>query len=116
MKSLRPEPSPDIKEVVRIGLRLPGSAERITRKFHADSSIEELYAFVECQDVIDGENESSEKPLDFGMEYKFRLVSPMPRQVYLPDEEGTLLTKIGRSGNLIVEPIIDEDDTEGTDA
>lgn len=113
LKSIREEPSADIKEVVRIGLRLPGSAERITRKFHADCSIEELYAFVECQDVLNGEmdeKQASEKPSDFEMEYKFRLVSPMPRQVYLPDENGTLLAKIGRSGNLIVEPMVDDED------
>jgi len=113
VKSIRPEPSSDVKDVVRIGLRLPGSAERITRKFHTDSSIEELYAFVECHDFLNSEeDEKSEKPLDFEMEYKFRLVSPMPRQVYLPDEEGSILSKIGKNGNLIVERLLDEEDVD----
>lgn len=112
--SLRPEPGAEVKEVVRIGLKLPGSAGRITRRFHAESSIEELYAFVECHDLLKGEAEvqEAEKPGGFEMEFRFRLVSPMPRQVYLPEEEGTILQKIGRSGNLIVEEVLDEEEGE----
>lgn len=113
VKSIRPEPGTEEKEVVRIGLRLPGSAERITRRFHADSRIEELYAFVECQDVLKEEGgQETQKPEAFEMEFGFRLVSPMPRQVYLPEEEGTILQKIGRSGNLIVEEVIVEEEEE----
>jgi FAS-associated factor 2 len=44
--------------------------------------------------------------------YKFRLVSPMPRTVYGIEEGGTIGDRIGRNGNLIVEPIRKEDDDE----
>ncbi|CAN9471908.1 unnamed protein product [Alternaria alternata] len=45
--SIRSEPEPEEKDIVRISLRMP-NAERVVRKFAADAQIEELYAFVEC--------------------------------------------------------------------
>lgn len=110
-----PEPPATAKDSVRIGLRMPESAERVTRRFTADASIEELYAFVECHQVIRQEASAAivSKPLNFEHKYGFRLVSPMPRVIYGLEEGGTIGERIGRSGNLIVEPI-DEDDEEQT--
>jgi FAS-associated factor 2 len=109
---LDPEPGVGVKEAVRIGIKLPESAERVTRRFRADAIIEELYAFVECHDILK-EASSSEKasePVDFEHTYRFRLVSPMPRMVYSLEEGGTIGERIGKGGNLIVEPIQDDDD------
>jgi FAS-associated factor 2 len=91
------------------------NAERVVRKFAADAQIEELYAFVECYDILQSEvgvQENIEKPTDFEHEYKFQLVSPMPREVYELKTGGTIKERIGRSGNLIVERTDLEDEEE----
>ena len=74
--------------------------------------MEELYAFVECYDVLKegGDLSPAMEPTGYTHDYKFRLVSPMPRVVYDIQGGGTVGSKLGRSGNLIVEPISDEDD------
>ncbi|KAJ8110927.1 hypothetical protein ONZ43_g5746 [Nemania bipapillata] len=94
---------------------------RIVRRFSAETTVEELYAFVECYDILttnpelNGEDEKrgadgeadvdlpAEKPEDYVHQYKFRIASPIPRVVYEPDEKATLRDRIGKSGNLIVE-------------
>ncbi|KAH7128387.1 UBX domain-containing protein [Dendryphion nanum] len=102
--SINSEPGVEEKDIVRISLRMP-SGERVVRKFQANAHIEELYAFVECYDIIqEGPvSEKVEEPKGFVHEYKFQLVSPMPREVYEVTKGGSLAQRIGRSGNLIVE-------------
>ncbi|KAF2119949.1 hypothetical protein BDV96DRAFT_514122 [Lophiotrema nucula] len=102
--SIAVEPGVEDKDIVRISLRMP-SADRVVRKFAADAHIEELYAFVECYDVLQASdaNEKVAEPQGFEHEYKFQLVSPMPREVYDLKAGGTIKERIGRSGNLIVE-------------
>ncbi|KAF2816106.1 UBX domain-containing protein [Mytilinidion resinicola] len=110
--SIADEPGPDVKDVVRISLRMP-SGNRIVRKFAAEKPIEELYAFVECYDILQSQEPISEKvfkPDDFEHEYKFKLVSPMPREAYELSAGGSIKDRIGRSGNLIVERTEDDDD------
>jgi FAS-associated factor 2 len=111
--SISAEPSPDAKDIVRIAVKLP-SEERVVRKFAADAHIEELYAFVECYDLLNSkEEEKAQEPKGFEHEYAFRLVSPMPREVYDVKAGGTIKERIGRSGNLIVErTTVDDDDEE----
>lgn len=110
-RSLPAEPGADVKNVTRISIRLAGG-ERVTRRFAEDADMEELYAFVECHDIFKlGENTTSTpEPAGYEHKYTFRLVSPMPRVVYDINTVATVGSKIGRSGNLIVEPINDEDD------
>jgi FAS-associated factor 2 len=119
------EPAPDApaKDVVRISLRLP-SAERVVRRFHAGDSIEEVYAFVECYDILSassgegegkGEQEEADVDDDFTHTYTFRLVSPMPREVFDVKDGGSIGQRVGRSGNLIVEAISEEDDDDDED-
>ena len=122
-KRIAAEPAADVpaKEVVRISLRLP-SAERVVRRFNASDSIEEVYAYVECYDILsssspagDGEAMEGGEPdvdADFTHEYAFRLVSPMPREVFRVKDGGSVGQRVGRSGNLIVEAISSEDDDE----
>ncbi|RYP58716.1 hypothetical protein DL771_011149 [Monosporascus sp. 5C6A] len=103
-------------------------AGRIVRRFRADSTVEELYAFVECFDLVqsrqsraedekagdgDDDDDDYEKPEGYEHEYKFRVASLMPRVVYEPDAAATLGERIGRSGNLIVEDLRDDEDDEG---
>jgi FAS-associated factor 2 len=105
-----PEPGADVKDAVRISLRMP-DGERVVRRFATDATIEELYAFVECYDVLQAGDvgEKVSEPVGFEHEYKFRLVSPMPREVYELEKGGTIKDRIGRSGNLIVEKTVIED-------
>ncbi|KAK3696496.1 UBX domain-containing protein 10 [Vermiconidia calcicola] len=115
-QSIPSEPAAEVKDAVRMSIRMP-SGERVIRKFRADAELEELYAFVECYDLLNDEQESmSEKetpePEGYDHEYKFRLVSPMPREVYDSEKRGSIRGRIGRSGNLIVERIVAEDDTD----
>lgn len=119
---LKPEPDASVKDVVRINIRLL-NGERVTRRFLLEADIEELYAFVECYDLVQqGQAELSEKdtptmkPVDFQHVYKFKLVSPLPREVYAVEAGGRIRDKIGRSGNLLVERVVgEEEDAESAD-
>ena len=144
-----PEPptTADPKSVVRLALKLPEDhaagaqrpGGRVVRRFPADATVEDLYAFVECFDLLRGaqlgadsqDNEKAgettedvdvdddyEAPEGYEHKYAFRIASPMPRVVYEPDGEAgraPLSQRIGRSGNLIVEMLDDDDDDEDED-
>lgn len=113
-------PEPETQDAIRVSIRLP-SGERVIRKFAPDADLEEVYAFVECYEVLtateDEEEQESEKlatePVGFEHKYGFRLVSPMPRTVYEVEAGGSVRERIGRGGNLLVEMI--EDDDEDSD-
>ncbi|KAK6189639.1 Dolichyl-phosphate-mannose--protein mannosyltransferase 1 [Pestalotiopsis sp. IQ-011] len=114
---IAPEPDTSVKEVVRLALKMPedSGAGRIVRRFAASTTVEELYAFVECYDLLQGSeeiDEDREEPEGYKHEYTFRIAGLMPRVVYEPDNSATLGEKIGRSGNLIVESIVHEDEEE----
>lgn len=120
---IAPEPRPDESNVVRIALKMPEAA-RITRRFAGDTSVEELYAFVECYDILSGnESSSSEggaagtqsKPEGYEHTYEFQLVSTLPRVVYDVASGGTILERVGKTGNLIVESTVDDDDEDEDD-
>jgi FAS-associated factor 2 len=112
-----PEPPASDKNVVRVALKMPESlgAERIVRRFPKDAPMEELYAYVDCYNVhLDDAAgvEEMVKPEDYEHEYKFRIASTLPREVYEPSGTVTMGGKIGRSGNLIVEEITGDSDEE----
>ena len=111
MQSLPLEPSADDKDATRVSIRMP-SGERVIRKFAPGAGMEELYAFVECYDLLQSGEDASgvSEPRDYEHHYSFNLVSPMPRMVYDLAAGGRLGDRIGRSGNLIVEPLVEEDD------
>ncbi|KAG9533114.1 UBX-domain-containing protein, partial [Aureobasidium melanogenum] len=114
-QSLPQEPASTVSDVVRISVRMP-SGERVIRKFGADAPLEELYAFVECYDIMQSDELALEKdvsePNGYSHEYEFQLVSPMPREVYSLEQGGTLKSRVGRSANLMVEKLIEEDDED----
>ncbi|KAL2069323.1 hypothetical protein VTL71DRAFT_15661 [Oculimacula yallundae] len=108
------EPSADTKDIVRIALKMPEAA-RVMRRFNGDDAIEELYAFVDCYEFVkDGAviESSVEEPKDYKHEFDFRLVQTLPRVVYGVEDGGTIGARVGRSGNLIVEPITDDDEED----
>ncbi|KAI1472328.1 UBX-domain-containing protein [Daldinia caldariorum] len=123
--TLAPEPEASAENVVRLALKMPDEAGgRIVRRFAGTTTVEELYAFVECYDLLQGgeaqidDDNDVEQPEGYEHDYKFRIASPMPRVVYEPDAASTLADTIGRSGNLIVESIIpdnEESDDDGDD-
>lgn len=112
---IAPEPLAAEKDVVRISLRLL-DGERVVRRFASNTEVEELYAFVECYDILRSQEEQGseklEKPDGWQHEYKFQLVSPMPREAFEVAKGGTIRERMGRSGNLIVEKIGDDEDEE----
>ncbi|KAL1582585.1 hypothetical protein WHR41_08532 [Cladosporium halotolerans] len=113
-QSVPGEPGADVADAVRMSIRLP-SGERVIRKFRAEADLEELYAFVECYDLVKEdaaveEEKETVEPEGYEHVYKYQLVSPMPREVYDLEKGGSLKERIGRSGNLIVEKIVGEDD------
>jgi FAS-associated factor 2 len=114
--SLAAEPPATDKDAVRISVRMP-NADRVVRRFATDAHIEELYAFVECYDVLQsGEStDGAQEPKNFEHAYDFQLVSPMPREVYDVKAGGTIRERIGRSGNLIVERTSVESDDDDDD-
>ena len=99
--------------MTRISIRMP-SGERVIRRFPPGASIEELYAFVECHDLLQDEESMPQEsqPRDYKHIYSFNLVSPVPRVVYDLSSGGALSDRVGRSANLIVEPILDDEDEE----
>ena len=107
------EPGADVKDATRLSIRMRGG-ERVVRKFAKEVAMEDLYAFVECHDVLGEESskKGAEKPEGYDHTYGFNLVSPMPRAVYDLQYGGTVGERIGRSGNLIVEAIVEDDDDE----
>ena len=58
------------------------------------------------------EDDEADKPEGYEHKYEFRIASTMPRVVYEPGATGTMLETIGRSGNLIVEDLADEEDED----
>ncbi|KAK6607428.1 ubx domain protein [Botrytis cinerea] len=109
VQTIQPEPEPGTN-VVRVALRMPEGA-RITRRFEANSEIEELYAFVECHDLLETSKDySGQKPEGYEHKYNFRLVQSIPREVYEIGGGGTIGERVGKSANLIVESIDDDDD------
>jgi FAS-associated factor 2 len=104
-----PEPPATDTNIARIAVKLP-SETRVVRRFAASAPIDDLYAFVECYEYLDDAGGS--RPEGFEHKYDFRLVSPMPREVFGVEEGGTVRERVGRSGNLIVERIDGEEDDE----
>ncbi|KAK8070452.1 UBX domain-containing protein [Apiospora hydei] len=121
--TIAPEPDAAVKDAVRLALKMPEASGngRVVRRFAAATTVEELYAFVECYDLLqqeDGEKDGAgEKPSEdeYEHEYAFRIAGLMPRIVYEPKDTATLGERIGRGGNLIVEDLVPEVDDEDED-
>ncbi|KAL2017611.1 hypothetical protein VTK56DRAFT_1931 [Thermocarpiscus australiensis] len=114
--TVAPEPDANAKDAVRLALNMPASsgAGRVVRRFASQTSMEELYAFVECYDLLREEGSShdgaAEKPEGYEHKYAFQIAAVMPRETFEPSETTTIGEKIGRGGNLVVEEISPEDE------
>ncbi|KAL8773321.1 MAG: hypothetical protein Q9209_001715 [Squamulea sp. 1 TL-2023] len=111
-QSIAPEPLASGDDITRVSIRMT-SGERVVRKFRVEADMEDLYAFVECYGIL-SRNLTSDKavePQGYEHKYRFRLVSPMPRTVHDLTGGDTIGNKIGRSANLLVEPMYEDDDT-----
>ncbi|MCJ1465694.1 hypothetical protein MMC07_004313 [Pseudocyphellaria aurata] len=108
-----PEPRPEDRAVARISIRMT-SGERVVRRFAQSATIEELYAFIECYEILKSGRPSqpAPKPQDYRHDYTFRLVSPIPRVIYDCEDSASIGDKLGSSGNLIVESISEDEDDE----
>ncbi|PKS12090.1 hypothetical protein jhhlp_001386 [Lomentospora prolificans] len=106
---IAPEPTAGTKDSVRVALKFSDSAggKRVIRRFEGDATMEELYAFAECHDLLTGGEayDDAEEPEDYQHEYQFALASLMPRQVYGPSKTDKMREVIGTSGNLIMEDL-----------
>lgn len=111
--TIAPEPDTSVKDSVRLALTMPVSSggDRVIRRFDRETSLEDLYAFVECYEFLkDGEStEEVAKPEDYEHRYLFQISSVMPRETFAPDTTITIGEKVGRGGSLIVEDISPED-------
>ncbi|CAN8100036.1 unnamed protein product [Discula destructiva] len=120
--TIAPEPPAADKDVVRLALKMPeaSGAGRVIRRFAGTTTVEELYAFVECYDLLGRPADESELDDKFSSDgagpegyehvYAFRLASVMPREVFEPTRDKTLWEAVGKSANLIVEEVVDEDE------
>ncbi|KAI3399508.1 hypothetical protein diail_6530 [Diaporthe ilicicola] len=126
--TIAPEPPAGEADVVRLAVKMPeaAGAGRVIRRFAGATTVEELYAFVECYGVLQAragggaggdESELDDKGAPEGYEhaYGFRLASLLPREVFEPTRDKTLRETIGKSGNLIVEDIFDAEEDEAVE-
>ncbi|EXJ83648.1 hypothetical protein A1O1_07272 [Capronia coronata CBS 617.96] len=119
-QSLPKEPGPEVKDAIRVSIRM-ASGERIIRKFHSEADLDELYAFVDCYEVVKAKEaagtngEEVEEPVGYEHEYGFRLVSPMPRTVVDLEKGGSVGERIGKAANLLVEPVEEEEEASDED-
>ncbi|KAI9791403.1 MAG: hypothetical protein M1816_003971 [Peltula sp. TS41687] len=118
VQSLSPEPGPGEKGCIKVSLRMP-SGTRVIRRFSPEVDMEGLYAFVECHDLLDAEENSSkgglDRPKGYEHRYGFRLISPMPRTEYTPEAGVSIGARVGKNSNLIVESFDDDDDDDEDD-
>lgn len=115
--TIAPEPDAATKDAVRLALNMPASsgAGRVVRRFAKETSMEELYAFVECYDLLqqgDAGEAPAEKPEGYEHKYGFSIASVMPRETFEPSEAVTVGEKMGRGGNLVVEELSPDDEEE----
>ncbi|KAJ4298442.1 UBX domain-containing protein 10 [Collariella sp. IMI 366227] len=117
--TIAPEPEAGANDTVRLALNMPASAGtgRLIRRFAGSTSIEELYAFVECHDLLQEEldEQRPEKPEGYNHGYGFRIASVMPRETFEPSATTTVGEKMGRGGTLVVEDISPDEEGEGED-
>ncbi|ODV84981.1 hypothetical protein CANARDRAFT_28713 [[Candida] arabinofermentans NRRL YB-2248] len=97
----------------RVAIRLPNGT-RIQHKFPKTASIEEIYAFVECEclgkDIEIDNDDMIQRPIGYVHEYKFNINSVYPRETLQVDSDTLIETNglVYPNGNLIVEMITDD--------
>ncbi|KAK0725720.1 hypothetical protein B0H67DRAFT_138210 [Lasiosphaeris hirsuta] len=77
----------------------------------------ELYAFVECYNLLQEPlpDEKVAKPDGYEHKYAIQIASVLPRETLEPSEYVTISEKMGRGGSLVVEDISHDDDDDDDD-
>lgn len=114
--TIAPEPDASTKDAVRLALNMPASSggDRVIRRFDRETSLEDLYAFVECYNLLKERDltEEAAKPEDYEHKYLFQIASVIPRETLAPSTTITLGDKMGRGGSLVVEDVSPEDEED----
>ncbi|KAH6855292.1 hypothetical protein B0I37DRAFT_53130 [Chaetomium sp. MPI-CAGE-AT-0009] len=114
--TIAPEPDAAAKDAVRLALNMPPSsgAGRVIRRFANTTTLDELYAFVECYELLQDEprDKGIEKPEGYEHKYGFQIASVLPRETFEPSMATTVGEKMGRGGNLVVEDISPDEEEE----
>ncbi|ANB12137.1 Ubx3p [Sugiyamaella lignohabitans] len=99
----------------RISLRLL-SGERVVQLFSPTDTLEDLYAFVECHELLKEPAPTTETtaPPDFTFTYNFQLSTPMPRKVLEPSTDIHIADErsVYPSGSVLVETADPDDDED----
>jgi len=100
---------PELKEGVRVGIRLP-DGRRLVRNFAPESTLEQLYAFVDVQSLpADSETTADPEtpPSNFTPQWDFQLASTYPRTEipYAKDTRIMDVPALQHGANLIAEVI-----------
>lgn len=108
-----PAEPPTAGNSVRLSIRM-ANGERLVRRFDAELPLEELYAYVDCHGISleDTHGEDLRPPENYKHEYGFHLVSPMPRNIIELAQGGSIVERVGRGANLIVETLEEEDEND----
>ena len=106
--------APEPETGVRLALNMPTSlgGGRVIRKFASDTTLDDLYAFVECYDLLQEpqpQDEKATEPKDYSHKYGFRIASVLPREELEPSSAMTIGEKMGRGGSLVVEDVSEDD-------
>jgi len=104
--TLPPEAGPEIKNRIRVGLRLP-DGQRMVRFFNPTEPLEALYTWADTGFASTPQNEVEVVTLPAGYEpdFDFTLASAFPREA-VPLVEGMTLGEVGAlkgGGNLVVD-------------
>lgn len=107
---LGPEFNSATEKSARISVRLL-SGERVIRKFSSTQTIDDIYAFVECHDILNDSSISkfpSEPPENYVHKYSFDLATTIPRKILIHDSDKKIIDDkaLWPSASLVVE--IDE--------
>lgn len=95
------------EDTARVSIRLL-SGHRLIHRFRGTQTLDDIYAFVECQDILTNSfiTETPKGPPEgYVHEYSFELATTMPRKVLIPDTN-TLIkddTHVWPSASLVVE-------------
>jgi FAS-associated factor 2 len=106
--------SPEPETGVRLALNMPASrgGGRVIRKFANEATLEELYGFAECYDLLEKKellDDKVAKPEGYEHKYSIQVASLMPRETFPPSQDTTIGEKMGKGGSLVVEDVDDED-------
>lgn len=110
--------APEPETGVRLALTMPASSGggRVIRRFDSRSTLDELYAFVECHDLLQDQPTTDDevaKPENYQHKYGFQIASILPRETLEPSNTTTIGEKMGRGGSLVVETLSQDDEVDG---